>query len=477
MSDQSYLRLMADWPRAILAPMTDDKIAPDEPVSPIQAAYAAGVAAYNQGQFEAAAAHLSRAALLAPAAARVQSHLGVALRRLRKPEAAIACYRRALTVRPQDASLWSNLGNAFRDIDRLGDAEHALRRAIALDPAGDTFAFNLALVLRDRRQLEEAQALFEGLVDRNPARADYLWDLALTRLQRGDYSSGFAGYEARWGLQRSPPRNLPGQKWSGEELAGKTLFLHAEQGFGDALQFIRFVPLVKRPDNHIVVECMPELRALFAAIPGIDAVVEKGAALPAYEYWLPMLSLPHILGTTIETLPRQVPYLRPPAPAKPLPIPNGTRLKVGLCWAGKTTPRDRSWPLELLMALMGDPGIAFYSLQKGDRRADIATLGAAGLIVDLADELKDFAATAAIMAEMDLIITIDTAIAHLAGALGRPCWVLLRYVSDWRWFDEPSQSIWYPSMTLFRQANTEDWAGPVGHARQALARFKPETSG
>jgi tetratricopeptide (TPR) repeat protein len=439
---------------------------------PAQAAYAAGAAAYDMGQLDEAARHLSRAALLAPGSVQVLAHLGVTLRRLKKVHAAIACYRRALAMRPKDASLWSNLGNALRDIDRLAEAEQALRRAVSMAPDNNTFCFNLALVLRDRRQVDEAHDLFQRLVDRNPERPDYVWDLALTRLLQGDYASGFAGYESRWGLERSPPRQFPGRRWAGEDLTGKTLFLHAEQGFGDALQFVRFVPQVRKSGTRVVLECMPELQSLFAIAPGVDAVIEKGAPPPAYDYWLPLLSLPHVLGTTIETLPARVPYLRAPLPRQALPASRG-RIKVGLCWAGKLNPRDRSWPLDMLLVLMGDPRVTFYSLQKGDRRADMAELGTAGLLIDLDAQMTDFAATAAILTQLDLVITIDTALAHLAGALGRPCWVLLRYVSDWRWFNEPSHSIWYPTMRLFRQKHAEDWIGPVAELRKALAEFRP----
>lgn len=442
-------------------------------VAEARRALAEGGRAWSTGRTETAAAAFSRAALLAPSLAQAHLNLGVALRRLGQLDAAIASYRRALAITEADAGLHSNLGNALRAAGRLEEAESHLARAHALDPAQPTFAFNLALLLRDRRRHGEARDLLARLVAAEPGNADYAWDLALTDLYLKDYRGGFAGYEARWGLARAQVRELPGERWRpGAALAGKTVLIAAEQGFGDALQFARFLPLVARRGARVVLECQPELADLFARIPGVAQVVAKHAPLPAYDLWAPIMSLAWLLEVSWRTLPTPQAYLAPPAPlATPLERPPGTTLNVGLVWAGKTLPRDRSWPLEQLLPLMDDPRAAFWSLQMGERADDLGRLGANHLVRDLSTRLKTFGDTAAAMAELDLVITIDSAPAHLAGALGRPTWVLLRYVSDWRWLDEGEACPWYPSMKLFRQPAPDDFATPVAAMKAELARL------
>jgi tetratricopeptide (TPR) repeat protein len=435
-------------------------------------AMAEGSRAWTAGRIDAAAAAFARAALLAPEVAQAHSNLGVALRRLGHIEAAIISYGRGLALSPDDAALHSNLGNALRAAGRLAEAEEHLARAHQAAPGQDSFAYNLALVVRDRRRHAEARERLAALAAANPNNAEYAWDLALTDLYLRDYARGFAGYEARWGLARTQRRDLPGERWRpGAPLAGKRVLIAAEQGFGDALQFARFLPLVARQGAELIVECQPELMELFAAVPGVAQVVEKHASLPAYDLWAPMMSLAWLLGTTWKTLPAPEASLVPPRRlATPLDRPPGAKLTIGLVWAGKTTPRDRSWPLEQLLPLLEDPRAAWFSLQMGERSDDLAHLGADHLVRNLAPRLGSFADTAAAMAELDLIVTIDSAPAHLAGALGRPTWVLLHYVSDWRWLDDGDTCAWYPSMKLFRQPQPGDYATPVAEMAQALNR-------
>ncbi len=442
-------------------------------------AMAEGGRMWNAGRIEAAAAAFARAALLAPHMAKAHSNLGVALRRLGRVEAAVSSYGRALALEPGDAALHSNMGNALRALGRLEEAEAHLARAAAAAPDDRSFAYNLALVVRDRRRHAEARERMAALAAADPANMEVAWDLALTDLYLKDYARGFLGYEARWELARTPRRDLPGQRWlPGMALAGKRVLIAAEQGFGDALQFARFLPLVARQGAELVVECQPELLDLFAAIPGVVQAVPKHAPLPAYDLWAPMMSLAWLLGVTWKTLPAPAAYLAPPGRlATPLGRPPGTALNVGLVWAGKTVPRDRSWPLALLLPLMENPRVAWWSLQMGERAADLQALGAQHLVRNLAPRLKTFGDTAAAMAEMDLIVTIDSAPAHLAAALGRPTWMLLRYVSDWRWLDEGDTCAWYPTLRLFRQPAPDDFTTPVADIRAALDAVVAQRTG
>ncbi|MBI5162454.1 MAG: glycosyltransferase family protein [Magnetospirillum sp.] len=437
-------------------------------------ALAAGAAAWTQGKADQAARSFAEAALLAPQSAVAHGNLGVALRRMGKPQAALISYRRSLALSPDDAAALSNLGNVLRELGRLEEAEAVLSRAVALQPDSVSFAYNLALVVRDRSRHAEALAMMEALAERAPDNGELAWDIALTRLYLCDYARGFAGYEARWRLTRSPPRRFPGPRWEGGPVAGRTVFLHAEQGFGDAIQFARFVPLLAARGARVVLECAPELMELFAGIVGVTAVVARGSTPPRYDLWAPMLSIVHLLGVDWTTPPAEIPYLSPPRRlANPLPSPPGTVLKVGLVWAGKTTPRDRSWPLATLMGLFDDPRVAFWSLQMGPRCDDLAALGVEALVHDAAPTLGSFADTAALMAELDLIVTIDSAPAHLAGALGRPVWMLLRTVSDWRWLDQGETCVWYPGMRLFRQSDPDDYATPARRLAEALRALIP----
>jgi len=431
--------------------------------------YQAALAALRAGDAAWAENELVQIVRLAPGWAEAHGDLGVLLRRRGLPAAAVACYRRSLALAPDRAATLSNLGNALRELGRLAEAEAALSRAVAIEPDSIGYRYNLALLLRDRRHPEQALAMMEALLALQPDNAEIAWDIALTQLYLDDFRRGFAGYEAREHLARSPRRVFPGPRWQGGDIVGRTLLLASEQGFGDALQFVRFVPMLVERGARVVLECLPELSALFATVPGLSAVLVKGAPPPPYDLWAPMASLPHLLGIGLADLPGPCPYLTAPPPRGPLPprLP-GTRLTAGLVWAGKTVPRDRSWPLETLMPLLFDPGIAWVSLQHGPRGTDLVRLGLDGLVADAAPALTSFADTAALMQWLDLVVTIDTATAHLAGALGRPTYVLLRYVSDWRWGDVREGSPWYPTLRLFRQTDPDDFAGPVARIAEAL---------
>ncbi|MDO8605867.1 MAG: tetratricopeptide repeat-containing glycosyltransferase family protein [Phaeospirillum sp.] len=427
---------------------------------------------WQGGRLEDAERGFAQAAILLPEWAAAHANLGAVLRRQGKPEAAVSCYRRSLALEPNQAGILSNLGNALRDLGRLPEARTAHRRAVELAPDNIGFIYNLALLLRDLRRMDEAATLLERLAAAQPANADFEWDLALTRLYQGDYKRGFAGYEARLRLARNPARPFPGERWTGDDIAGRTILLTSEQGFGDALQFARYVPLLAARGAAIVLECLPELAELFAGLAPDIALVAKDAPAPPYDVWAPMASLPHLVGTTFDTIPAATPYLTaPPRPELNMPRSPSTLLTMGLVWAGKTTPRDRSWPLEELTPLLEDPRVAAYSLQLGPRAADLARLGVNRLVIDAAPVLTSFADTAAVMRRLDLIVTIDTSAAHLAGALGRPVWVLLRHISDWRWQDEPATSPWYPTMRLFRQPDPFDFKTPIAELAQALRQM------
>jgi len=433
---------------------------------------AQGGTAWAEGRVDDAAKSFSAAALTAPGMPLAHVNLGVALRRQGHVKAAVVSHRRALALKSDDGGAHTNLANALRELGQLTAAEPHARRAVALQPESESFRYNLALLLRDLRKYDEALDIMRSLVAGNPQNGDYAWDLALSELYLGHYAQGWAGYEARWRLARTPKRGFhTPQVLPGQDLRDKTVLVVAEQGFGDALQFARFLPMLAEKCGSLVVECLPELLDLFAAIPSVAKVFEKGTQAPPHDVWIPIMSLAHWLEIDAGKLPGPVPYLVPPKSlAKPLGHPPGSVINVGLIWAGKLVPRDRSWPLEHLLPLMEDPRLAFWSLQMGDRAQDLTDLGVGTLVRDLSPAINSFADTAALMQALDIIVTIDTSAAHLAGALGKPTWMLLRYVSDWRWTDHGETCAWYPTMRLFRQPDPDDFVTPVTRVKTALTR-------
>ena len=427
-------------------------------------------AAFNSGRLPEAAQLFAELAREFPAHPLPHANLGLVLRRLGKTEAAVTSYQRALALAPDNPSMMSSLGNALRTLGRLTEAEKLQARTVKLAPDDRSLRYNYALTLRDMRKIHEALRILTALQAEQPDDAEIAWDLAITQLQLGDYSKGFQGYEARWRLPRNETKLRDGPQWTGGNITGERILLQSEQGFGDAIQFARYVPLLAERGARIVMECLPELRTLFSTLPGVEEVVPKGGTSPPVDLSIPLLSLPRLFGTTLATIPVQIPYLRA-ARAISLPRRPGTIARIGLIWAGKLTPRDRSWPLPILAMLLEDPHLSFFSLQTGPRAAELAANGLDHLVVDLAPHLKDFADTAAAMNALDLIVTIDTAAAHLAGALGRPTLTLLRYVSDWRWHDYREDSPWYPTMRLFRQARSDDFIQPVERVREVISRL------
>lgn len=430
--------------------------------------------AHQKGDLDAAIDGYNRALFLNPKVPDVYNNLGVALRAQGKLEAAVACYRRSLVLRAGSASVYSNMGNALREMGRLQTAVASHQQAIKLAPNNPEAYYNLGLALRDSGQVDQALACFGRTLALKADHVDCHWDRALTLLTKGEFGPGFDEYEWRWKLERSPPRGYTQPLWDGGALKGKTLLVHQEQGFGDMLQFARYLPMLKERTGGatIAVEVQPELVRLFSEIAGVDKVVARGAALPKFDAYVPMLTLARIFGTTLDTIPAEVPYLKAPEmETLKLPPSLDRQFRVGIAWAGRPTHRNdanRSCEFRHFVELLGIPGVTAYSLQKGPKEADIKTHGCEGLLMNLAPRLNDFADTAAVIEQLDLVITVDTAIGHLAGALGKPAWVVVPFAPDWRWLLETEQSPWYPHHRLFRQSEPGGWDAVFARLRKAL---------
>ncbi|WP_439815148.1 tetratricopeptide repeat protein [Zavarzinia sp. CC-PAN008] len=441
-------------------------------------AFERGLAALRGKDPAAALAAFDVALRLAPGAVEVMNARGVALRALKRPEEAIAAYTLALRSTPDDAGLWSNLGIALKDCQRLASALACLDRSIALSAQVASVHHNRGLVLTWMNRHHEAIAAFEQALALQPGGGDVAWDLARARLHVGDYRRGWPESESRWALDRIVPRTLPGARWTGEPLDGRRLLVAGEQGFGDTIWALRFLPRLARLNGPVLVECQPDLMALAAAMNLPVTLVPRGDGVAEADLHIPMMSLPACFPELEPANVAPVPYLRPiagrGAALDPLLAQAEGRLKVGIVWSGSVTFGDnrfRALAMRDLVAALTVPGVQLFSLQKGPPALELTDAAAAAGVIDLAPLLGDFADTAAAVAAMDLVIMTDSGVAHLCGALGRPVWVLLAHYAYWLWLDERADSPWYPSMRLIRQPRPGDWASVLDTAGAALVRL------
>jgi tetratricopeptide (TPR) repeat protein len=413
------------------------------------------------GRAKEAIAELKEAVRLNPSHPDLYYNLGVALFEIGHYEEAEAAYRQAANLSPERAEFHNNLGIALARLDRHQEAEAAYQKALALDPNFAKVWNNLGMLHQECGRLAETEAEYRRAIELSPDNPEAHWNLALCRLLQGDFIEGFAEYEWRWKIKGkllfTPQSGQP--IWRGEPLEGRTLLLHGEQGLGDTLQFCRYAKLLAERGEKIILAVQKPLARLITNLHPAVKVIPGGEALPAFDCHSPLLSLPHLLGGEI---PSETSYLA----ANPHEVtawearlpPRDKRRRIGLVWAGSRTHRgDRLRSVsfgELAPLLKIDAH--FISLQLGE-----AANEAEGLI-DLTSEIKDFADTAALIACLDLVIGVDTAVLHLAGAMGRPAFMLLPFAPDWRWLLERDDSPWYPSLRLFRQKRLGDWENVIG---------------
>ena len=429
-------------------------------------------AAHRAGRLAEAIAIYNRLLQQFPFNAELHNNVGVALRGLGRFDAAIAHYRQSLALEPTNAAHHSNLGNALRSINRCEEALQHHFRAVAL---ADTYVegfFNLGLTLRDMGRLEEALGCFQRALQLAPDNVRAKVEVAVTRLMRGDLEAGFAEYEERRRLPDHPQPEFREPPWNGEDLNGKRLLIYPEQGLSDALQFVRYAPDLRARGASVTALVQPLLRDVLRESGLVDAVVAEGEPLPGFDCHVSMLSLPALLGTTATSVPASVPYLKAPERSRiRIGAHARTRLKVGVFWAampGHALDRQRSCPFSEFLALADNPEVLLFSLQGGVSQKDIEQAGAASLVHDVGRGIFDFAEAASVLTQLDLLITIDAPLAHLAGGMGLPAWVLLPYNADWRWGDGRADTPWCPSLRLFRQQSPGDWRSALAQVRTSL---------
>jgi len=423
----------------------------------------------TQGELDAAQACYERALSLRPNRIESQIGLGVVLRDLGRLEEAVARYERVLSLAPDHPETLNNLGVALVDLGRPEEAITHYVRALAVQPDRPETQSNFGIALERQGRYSEALACYGRALTLKPDYAQAHFNRAHALLLTGQFDEGWQEYEWRFAVARYD-RGFDQPLWSGEPLAGRSILLHAEQGFGDTLQFVRYVPAVAERGGRVVLEVPKPLVRLACTVAGVSEVVAAGDLLPAFDCHCPLLSLPRVFKTNLVTIPKAVPYLSVPADASAAwteRIATTPGLKVGVAWAGTTVG---AIDLRLLQPLWEAAGISWFSLQVGDRSGDISALGGVK-IADLSRWLTDFAETAAAVCRLDLVISVDTSVAHLAGALGRPTWLLLRHPPEWRWQLDREDSPWYPTARLFRQRKEGGWPGVACEVAAALAQM------
>jgi tetratricopeptide (TPR) repeat protein len=437
----------------------------------LKALHCLGLIAHQTEHIEDAIALYQQVVSIDPTYVWVYNDFGTLLRQQGWLEDAIAAYQEAIVLKPDFALAHYNLGNVLQENQQIEAAITAFQQAIALKPDFTEAYYNLGVLLQDQGQLADAIATYQKLLDISPNHVNAHLNLAIALLLTGDFTSGFAEFEWRWQLPEHPSRNFPQPLWDGSDLAGRTILLHAEQGFGDSIQFVRYAPLVAERGGRVILECQAPLVRLLETMNGVEQVIARDTELPEFDLQAPLMSLPFLFQTTLDTVPVQIPYLT--APASPLKLSRSphAKLHVGIVWAGnpeRQGDRDRSCPLHYFYPVLELPEVACYSLQKGAVVSELAQLSNQYPIQDLSEQLHDFADTAAAIQQLDLIITVDTAVAHLAGALGHPVWVVLAHLPDWRWMCDRLDSPWYPGMRLFRQSAPGDWSSVFTQVVKAL---------
>jgi tetratricopeptide (TPR) repeat protein len=440
--------------------------------------YNLGLIFQDKAEVDEAIEWYRQAIKLKPNFADVYYNLGLIFQDKADADSAIANYKIFLQFNSKDADAYLNLGHAYQMKGQLEEAITCFQKAIQCNADLPEAYCNLGRAYRDKVQPEVAIPYYQKAIQLYPDFVDAHWGMALALLLAGNYNQGWEKYEWRWKLEN---RHLPvfsQPLWNGSGSKGLTILIHGEQGFGDILQFVRYVPLVAEGGAKVFLRCRGELVSLLQNIRGIDKVLSYSEQLPDFDVYCPIATLPLLFGTTLDNIPANIPYIGvSPSSAEKwknkIQKDNST-LRIGLVWSGNPNNialKNKSFPLETFMPLGELHKVAFYSLQMGDSSEQAKNPPEGMTLIDYTDEINDFSDTAALIENLDLVISVDTAVAHLAGALGKSVWTLLPFSPAWRWMLYRDDSPWYPTMRLFRQPSPGDWESVIVRVRDKLRQL------
>lgn len=436
-------------------------------------------------KFDEAVATFRQAVKVRPDFSDAWNDLGITLARQNKHNEAIDAYREAIKFKPDYAEAFNNLGNAYRNVGRFDESLECYRKALAMKPQYADAHNNYGIALSEMGLFDEAVASYTRCLELRPNHVDAHMNRALTWLRKGDYAQGWAEYEWRWKKRSLTNRPLIQPQWNGFPLEGRTILLITEQGFGDVMQFVRYAPILKAQGARVIFECPEKLVKLVSACPGVDEVIAQGAPLPAYDVYAPLLTIPGLVGTSLDRVPNQVPYLVPDPKLVEKwrnELSGYREFKVGINWQGNPKYAGdfhRSIPLKFFEVLARVPGVKLFSLQKNDGVEQLGQIAGKFEVIDLGSRLDvdtaPFLDTAAVLTCLDLFVTSDTAVAHLAGGLGVKTWMPISTTPDWRWLSAREDNPWYPTMTIFRQQIFMEWTPVFDRIAIELRKVVPDT--
>jgi tetratricopeptide (TPR) repeat protein len=475
-----------------------------------------GAAFQELDNLDEAIINYKRAISLEPDNAKAHNNLGIALKKQCRPEEAVESYNRAIELKHDYAEAYNNLGITLLSLDQFDEAIKNHRKAIMLIPLYAEAHYNLGIALRKLKKLDEASASYrraiaikadyveahnnlgstleeQGMfteavtcysraIELKPDYVDAHFNRSILSLLTGNFKDGWKEYEWRFQIKDHVHRTFQKPMWDGSPLNDKTILVHTEQGYGDNIQFVRYLPMIQAQGGRVVFECLPILIHLLKDCKGIDTIISKdpsGNVTEQFDVHIPLLSIPGILDTEVDTIPSNGPYIVPDsarvAEWKDRLEVHDKSYKIGLVWASSPDNKElyhkKSCKLNQFEPALNIHGLSFYSLQKGPASTEIDSLHKGTKIINLDSELNDFTDTAAAINNLDLVISVDTSVAHLAGAIGKPVWLLLPFVPDWRWQLERDDSPWYPNMRLFRQTQMYDWDGVFEQITESLSRL------
>lgn len=410
---------------------------------------------------------------LSPTNTQAYNNIGVVYKELGENEKALLAYKTVLQINPHDSAVYNNLGNLLRNMGDMEGAIKSLKQSITLNPSYADAYSNIGAVYKESKHYEEAQIYYQKALALSPEHTNANFDMSLIELSYGEYERGWKKYEHRlkMGELLSKTHVYTKPLWTGEDLYHKTIILQNEQGFGDNIMFIRFVANFLELGAKVIIRTRLELVELFRSIDGVDRVCSEEEDIPEHDFYLPLLSSALRFKTTLKTIPTSFPYLYTPSLHVALKLDKNKK-NIGIVWSSSSTNKDfknKYIGLENYKELFELEGIDWYSLQVGEDAMQIKTAGLSHKIVDLSSMLSDFSFTAKVIDMLDLVITTDTAVAHLCGALNKEAWVLAPRPADWRWMQEGNTTPWYQSLRIFRQKETGDWRIPISDIKEKLS--------